>query len=450
MLLWSQWGTWLVLGGMALFLLSLWVDVTPFVRWLERRYEAPRALPQKKKKREVLAHYETYIEGKAEKSALPNTVRLGIIAPSSERLGDVFMRLPLKPCQHSGIKMPDHFYFPCFQCGTLRRTTHWYYVHMCKDCGNLNWKNLMIIREGGRTKQMQDIIAVVIGGRIKLGFQVALAMLRAGARVIVTTRNSLAAHTNYLREHDCDEWKHNLYITELDLGLDEYGGGSTNALLHGIDTFEETVDLQLKAWNVDHIDVLFNVAAQTIRGIDKVVPKDPKAVTRYGDSKFFPEDQKNSWNTSFEEVDPLELQEVMCTNAIAPFLLCQKLLPFLQRSSYKRRCIINVHAREGLFRVNNKSSSHPHTNMAKAALHMMTLMLNRHNYGTDLFVPAWGIDPSFFSVNEYSMKSSPYKEAPLSELEAMARVLFVLFSKKDYFKIHTKFTVRHFFKDIKV
>lgn len=58
-------------------------------------------------------------------------------------------------------------------------------------------------------------------------------------------------------------------------------------------------------------------------------------------------------------------------NNIAPFVLCNELLVNMERSPFKHRFIINVTAVEGQFE-RAKSTRHPHTNMAKAALNMLT------------------------------------------------------------------------------
>ena len=63
--------------------------------------------------------------------------------------------------------------------------------------------------------------------------------------------------------------------------------------------------------------------------------------------------------------------EVQLVNSVAPFVLNSRLKPLLMRSPFARRFIVNVSAMEGQFR-RHKTVFHPHTNMAKAALNMMT------------------------------------------------------------------------------
>merc|ERR1712203_351865 len=56
---------------------------------------------------------------------------------------------------------------------------------------------------------------------------------------------------------------------------------------------------------------------------------------------------------------------------MSPFVMNGKLKRALERSPRKRKFIVNVSAMEGKF-YRYKTPNHPHTNMAKAALNMMT------------------------------------------------------------------------------
>jgi NAD(P)-dependent dehydrogenase (short-subunit alcohol dehydrogenase family) len=80
----------------------------------------------------------------------------------------------------------------------------------------------------------------------------------------------------------------------------------------------------------------------------------------------------NSWSARLGELDPAEVLETQLVNALAPTLLCDRLLPMLLAAPGERRYIVNVTAVEGRFTVRNKMPGHPHTNMAKAALNMLT------------------------------------------------------------------------------
>jgi NAD(P)-dependent dehydrogenase (short-subunit alcohol dehydrogenase family) len=81
----------------------------------------------------------------------------------------------------------------------------------------------------------------------------------------------------------------------------------------------------------------------------------------------------NSWRLKLADVPSPEMLEVQLVNAVAPFILCSKLKPLMQRDRTGEKHIVNVSAVEGQFSRRTKTDKHPHTNMAKAALNMMTL-----------------------------------------------------------------------------
>jgi len=80
----------------------------------------------------------------------------------------------------------------------------------------------------------------------------------------------------------------------------------------------------------------------------------------------------NSWTQHVHEVDPLELLEVQLCNSTAPFILISRLRAAMAASPGRRKYVVNVSAMEGQFSRNYKGPGHPHTNMAKAALNMLT------------------------------------------------------------------------------
>jgi NAD(P)-dependent dehydrogenase (short-subunit alcohol dehydrogenase family) len=80
----------------------------------------------------------------------------------------------------------------------------------------------------------------------------------------------------------------------------------------------------------------------------------------------------NSWVATVEDVDPLELLEVQLCNQTAPFILVSRLRAAMKASSARRTHVVNVSAMEGVFSRGYKGPGHPHTNMSKAALNMLT------------------------------------------------------------------------------
>jgi len=94
-------------------------------------------------------------------------------------------------------------------------------------------------------------------------------------------------------------------------------------------------------------------------------------------------DHSNSWVQRVEEVDPLEMLEVQLANTTAPFLLVSKLRPSMAASEARRTYVVNVSAMEGVFGRGYKGPGHPHTNMAKAAVNMLTRTSAREMFETD-------------------------------------------------------------------
>jgi NAD(P)-dependent dehydrogenase (short-subunit alcohol dehydrogenase family) len=92
---------------------------------------------------------------------------------------------------------------------------------------------------------------------------------------------------------------------------------------------------------------------------------------------------ENSWTQHVQEVDPLEMLEVQLANTTAPFILVSRLRPALAASEARRKYIVNVSAMEGVFGRGYKGPGHPHTNMAKAAVNMLTRTSARELFETD-------------------------------------------------------------------
>jgi len=80
----------------------------------------------------------------------------------------------------------------------------------------------------------------------------------------------------------------------------------------------------------------------------------------------------NSWRMTLADVPTAELLEVHLVNAVAPFVLNARLKPLLAAVPTRDAHVVNVSAMEGQFYRRFKTDKHPHTNMAKAALNMLT------------------------------------------------------------------------------
>lgn len=316
----------------------------------------------------------------------------------------------------------------CYGCSRPFRRSHPVYLYSCARCGSLFQKYRHY------TRNLQGRVALVTGGRTKLGHQVVLKLLRANCHVILTTRRPAVARDIFSDYADYDQWQERLHVYGKPVDLDT--SHLLNVLVPLCDFIERTFG---------RLDAVINCAAQTIRSRDKAVAVEPDAEqNRYGDAANAVHTEGaaaaavappicaasthvNSWAQRMIETPLSELQEVMRVNAVAPFALTMLCVPLLQRSAMVP-FVINVHAREGLFGV-RKGACHVHTNMAKAAFHMFTkgLASQRLETLTGQRFAIHGCDPGWVSVDEYYDNEQPWCTPPIDEVDGAARILYPLF-----------------------
>jgi NAD(P)-dependent dehydrogenase (short-subunit alcohol dehydrogenase family) len=309
----------------------------------------------------------------------------------------------------------------CYVCKEHFQTVHHFYDQLCPACGDFNF---------AKRTELADLtgrVALLTGGRVKIGYQAGLKLLRAGAQLIVTTRFPRDSAARYAAEPDFAEWSERLEI----FGLDLRHTPSVEAFCRHV--------LETR----DRLDFIINNACQTVRrppafyehmmeGETAALNAIPAAARKLladfsglrganllsdgnaaahsaelsqipllaedhaRDGELFPRgwlDQdlqqvdlrgRNSWRLLMAEVSSVELLEVQLVNAVAPFIINARLKPLMLRSPNRDRDkhIVNVSAVEGQFYRNQKTTRHPHTNMAKAALNMMT-RTSAADYETD-------------------------------------------------------------------
>ena len=265
----------------------------------------------------------------------------------------------------------------CYVCKQPFTVTHRYYDSMCRECGDFNYA------KRGQTADLAGHYALITGARVKIGFQAALKLLRAGAHVIVTTRFPVDATERYAQEADYPQFKERLQIHGLDLRHSP-----------SVEIFARCMLERLP-----RLDYILNNACQTVRRpaaffahllAKESVPAAsltgavaPAGLIHAGEELFpahrYDEDRQqvdlrtvNSWRLRLHEVDTPELLEVHLVNAIAPYILNARLKPLMLKTPGAHKHIVNVSAMEGQFYRTTKTERHPHTNMAKAALNMMT------------------------------------------------------------------------------
>ena len=290
----------------------------------------------------------------------------------------------------------------CYGCKAPFTEIHHFYDQMCPPCAELNY------RKRGELADLRGRVALLTGGRVKIGYQAGIKLLRCGAELIVTTRFPQDAAARYAREEDFADWGHRLTIH----GLDLRHTPSVEAFCTGL------LETQ------DRLDIIISNACQTVRRPPEfyahmlkeeaaardalpahvhqalVAPArtDVPGLTHPAElsqlpllleeretrHELFPvgeldQDlqqvdlrQTNSWRMLMADVPTVELLEVHLINAVAPFVLNARLKPLMLRTDNRDKHIVNVSAVEGQFYRNAKTTRHPHTNMAKAALNMMT------------------------------------------------------------------------------
>jgi NAD(P)-dependent dehydrogenase (short-subunit alcohol dehydrogenase family) len=307
---------------------------------------------------------------------------------------------------------PQH----CYICKRDYTAIHHFYDQLCPSCAEFNF---------AKRTELADLtgrVALLTGGRVKIGYQAGIKLLRAGARLIVTTRFPRDSAARYSHEPDFAVWSHRLRV----FGLDLRHTPSVEAFCREILATEE------------RLDFIINNACQTVRrppafyehmmarethAIGSMPEEQKKLLATVSDSpavsspvlvsaggtsrmglmhsaqlsqvpllpgedalerELFPEgklDQdlqqvdlrgRNSWRLLLDEVSTVEFLEVQLVNSVAPFIINARLKPLMARTPERDKHIVNVSAVEGQFYRNLKTTRHPHTNMAKAALNMMT------------------------------------------------------------------------------
>ena len=312
----------------------------------------------------------------------------------------------------------------CYVCKQPFAKVHRYYDSMCERCGDFNY---------AKREQCADLsghYAIVTGARVKIGYQAALKLLRAGAHVVVTTRFPVDAADRYSREPDFSSYRARLQIHGLDLRhspsvelftrflaerlprLDHILNNACQTVRRPAGFFQHllareaasvsALPAELRGVLAGHDELLRMLdgsraqAPGTLLTAPEHIPGEglihsaALSQRRYLDEDYrggealfpvnrFDEDRQqvdlremNSWRLRMHEVETPELLEVQLVNAVAPYILNARLKPLMLRISGSHKHIVNVSAIEGQFYRATKTDKHAHTNMAKAALNMMT------------------------------------------------------------------------------
>jgi NAD(P)-dependent dehydrogenase (short-subunit alcohol dehydrogenase family) len=135
---------------------------------------------------------------------------------------------------------------------------------------------------------------------------------------------------------------------------------------------------------------------------------------------------RNSWRLLMHEVSAVELLEVQLVNAVAPFIINARLKELMLRTPERDKHIVNVSAMEGQFYRNFKTTRHPHTNMAKASLNMMTRTSAQDYFNDGIHMNAvdtgWVTDEDPAEIAARKQKET-YFHPPLDIVDGGARIV---------------------------
>ncbi|MEO5533942.1 MAG: SDR family NAD(P)-dependent oxidoreductase [Pseudolysinimonas sp.] len=313
----------------------------------------------------------------------------------------------------------------CYICKQDYTVVDAFYHQLCPTCAAMSHA-----KRDART-DLTGKRALLTGGRAKIGMYIALRLLRDGAHTTITTRFPRDAVRRFTGLPDSPEWIHRLRVVGIDLRdpaqvialaesvaaqgpLDILINNAAQTVRRSPGAYQQLVDAELAplpdgplpeletfghtndahpqalARSVAAHPILAAAAAQADDLTLQALSPGSSSLERLAagtaiDAGGLVPDLApiNSWTQGVDEVDPLELLEVQLANETAPFILISKLRASLAASPARRTYIVNVSAMEGVFGRGYKGPGHPHTNMAKAAVNMLTRTSSRELFETD-------------------------------------------------------------------
>jgi len=338
--------------------------------------------------------------------AADNAVTAATATGSPGRIDDETRGIPLvsaAPDATAGTLLRSR---ACYTCKNRYHVVDAFYHQLCPPCAALNRS-----KRDART-DLTGRRALLTGGRAKIGMYIALRLLRDGAHTTITTRFPNDAVRRFTAMPDSADWLHRLRVVGIDLrdpaqviGLADTvaaegpldilvnnaaqtvrrSPGSYAALIEAEQTGPGATAELVEILTFDHVRgerpaAIAGGLQRTPAALTELAltagsasPARIAAGTAIDAGGLLPDTAPmNSWTQHVQEIDPLELLEVQLCNQTAPFLLVSRLRPALAASTARRKYVVNVSAMEGQFTRAYKGPGHPHTNMAKAALNMLT------------------------------------------------------------------------------
>lgn len=406
----------------------------------------------------------------------------------SARDAAIFIAPKMKALNEADDNDNDQHVAPrnCYVCKTVFTKLHHFYDTMCESCAKFNYAKRF------QTADLTGQVALVTGSRLKIGYHITLMMLRAGATVIATTRFPVDSALRYAKEPDFQSWGHRLKIHGLDLrhipsveifcNFIEQAYGRLDVLINNaaqtvrrpagfyehlleneekdfaelplpvqemladhkacineVEAFRPVAEDHHKnlpvSWHGKQVGIGLSASAQLSQvpySIDKSLSADEVFPKGKLDADLQQVDLRktNSWRLMLGEIHTNEMLEVQLVNSVAPFVLSNRLVNLMKKENTGMKHIINVSAMEGKFHKYHKESRHPHTNMAKAALNMMTLTsageLSKYGIYSNAVDTGWVTDEDPVELAKRKEEIHDF-QPPLDIVDGAARVLDPLF-----------------------
>ena len=432
-----------------------------------RKKDAQKAQSRKKAKQDRVARKETGIRNAREAHIFT--------APKLLQAAEIQQK------EQQELEIPRN----CYVCKEEFTKLHHFYDTMCTDCGDFNYAKRF------QNANVKGQVAVITGSRLKIGYHITLMLLRGGATVIATTRFPVDSALRFSKEADFMEWGHRLKIHGLDLRhipsveifcnyveqnyekldilinnaaqtvrrpsgfyhhlmaneerpISELPKFAQDLLRDHVHCLEELSVLTSAASSNQNMPVTWHgpepgIGLRASAKLSQIPYSFDKALVA---KEVFPEGEldadlqqvdlrhTNSWRLKLGEIETTEMIEVQLVNAVAPFVLCNRLSEVMKKDKTGKKHIINVSAMEGKFYKDFKEDRHPHTNMAKAALNMLTHTAAGTLAKDGIFMNAvdtgWVTDEDPAAMAKRKQEEQDF-QPPLDIVDGAARVLDPLF-----------------------
>ena len=365
----------------------------------------------------------------------------------------------------------------CYVCKVKIDKHHFFYHNFCYNCGEFNFNK--------RTQKcdLKGKIALITGGRIKIGYEACLILLRNGCKVITTTRFPKDAIIRFSNEKDFDVWKDNLLVFGIDfrnipkvnefceflnsklIKLDILINNAAQTIRRNCFYYSHLIPIEEKEFENGNLNNLIGNSNNMSKFLnmnslinDKKLPllkynshnfissyelsKNPfleeeislskeKIQEIYPLNAFDSNNQQidlsitNSWVKNIGEINFIEFIETQLINSWTPFIIISKLKPLMLNKIEDKKFIINVTAMEGKFNCIYKRTTHVHTNMSKASLNILTKTIGSSFALDNIFVNC--VDTGWVSDMMPNSHNSDFCP-PLDEIDGAMRILDPIFS----------------------